>query len=143
MERRQTRREEAASAYWVMEFVADQVKDVGKKLSDLARDMQTRAHTHTQRQIQKPTQIDPDIRPCAVTFYLSILFIIVWQCKRQTGKGYDVTDQEFAATKWSGITSSGGHFSCGVCVCVYIFCVFWTLFQAKTAVNLVIVLSWF
>lgn len=32
MERRQTRKEEAAAAYWVMEFVADQVKDVGEKL---------------------------------------------------------------------------------------------------------------
>ena len=31
MEWRQTRREEAALAYWVIEFVADQVKDVGEK----------------------------------------------------------------------------------------------------------------
>ena len=35
------------------------------------------------------------------------------------------------ATEWSGNASSGGHFSCGVCVCVYISCVLWTLFQAK------------
>lgn len=64
-----------------------------------------RTHTHT--------QIDPDTRPYAVTFYLSFLFIIVRQCKRQTGKGYDVKEQEFVATKRSGNTSSGGHFSCG------------------------------
>lgn len=62
-------------------------------------------HTHT--------QIDPDTHPYAVTFYLSFLFIIVRQCKRQTGKGYDVNEQEFVATKRSGNTSSGGHFSCG------------------------------
>lgn len=42
MENRQTGKGEADSAYWVMEFVADQVKDI----SDLARDMQTEAHTH-------------------------------------------------------------------------------------------------
>lgn len=125
-----------------MEFVADQVKDVGEKLSDLARHNQAGAHTHTHRLMHKPTQIDPDTCPCAA-FYLSILFIIVWKRKRQTGKGYDVTDQGLVATKWSGNTSSGGHFSCGVCVCVYILCVFWMLFQAKTAINLVIVLSWF
>ena len=77
------------------------------------------------------TQIEPDTRPCAVTLYLSILFIIVRHCKRQTGKGYDVTDREFVATEWSGNASSGGHFSCGVRVCVYISCVLWTLFQAK------------
>lgn len=98
---------------------------------------------HTFRQMHKPTQMDTDAQSCAVTFYLSFLFIIVWQCKRQTGKGYDVTHQGLVATKWSGNSSSGGHFSCGVCVCVYILCVFWTLFQAKTAINLVIVLSWF
>lgn len=28
-------------------------------------------------------------------------------------------------------------------VCVYISCVFWRLFQAKTAINLVRMLSWF
>lgn len=59
------------------------------------------------------TQIGPDMCLYAVTFYLSFLFIIVRQSKRQTGKGYDVNDQEFVATKWSGNTASGGHFSCG------------------------------
>lgn len=59
------------------------------------------------------TQIGPDMCLYAVTFYLSFLFIIVRQSKRQTGKGYDVNDQEFVATKWSGNITSGGHFSCG------------------------------
>lgn len=142
MEKRQTRREEAAqligswslwqigSKTWVKNFLTWQ---------GLCRLRHTCIHT----QMHKPTQIVPDTRPCAVTFYLSILFIIVWQCKRQTGKGYDVSSQEFVVPKWSGIMSSSGHFSCGVCDCVYILCVFWTLFQAKTAINMVIVLSWF
>lgn len=140
MERRRTRREEAASAYWVMEFVADQVKDVGEKLSDLAKDKQTGAHTHTHT--YKPTQIGSDVHPYAVTFYSSVLFIIVWQCKRQTGKGYDVSDQKFV----SGLATQPPVVILAVvcvCVCVYILCVFWTLFQGKTAINLVIVLSWF
>lgn len=40
----------AASAYWVMEFVADQVKDVGEKLSDLAVDRQAEAHMQADAQ---------------------------------------------------------------------------------------------
>lgn len=72
MERRQTRREEAASAYWVMEFVADQVKDVGKKLSDLARDMQTRAHTHTHTEADSKTNTN---RPRHTSMCCHFLFI--------------------------------------------------------------------
>lgn len=92
---------EADSAYWVREFLAGQVKGV----VDLPRDTQT----HT--------------RPHAVTFYLSFLFIIAKQCARQTGKGYDVSDQEFVATEWSGNTAGGGHFSCGVCLRLHLLCV--------------------
>lgn len=65
-----------------------------------------RAHKHTHTQ-------NPDTCPYTVTFYLSFLFIIAWQCKRQTGKGYDVNEREFVANLWSGSASGGGHFSCG------------------------------
>lgn len=83
-----------------------------KKLSDLAKDLRTEALSLSQTH----TQIGVDIHLWAVTFYLSILFIIVQQYKRQTGKGYDVTHRGFVATKWLGNTSTGGHFSCGVCL---------------------------
>lgn len=96
-----TRKKEAHSAYWVREFVVGRVKDV----VDLPRGTQT----HT--------------RSYAVTFYLLFLFIIAKQCTRQTGKGYDVSDQEFVATEWSGNASGGGHFSCGVCLCLHLLCV--------------------
>lgn len=51
------------------------------------QDRSERTQTHTRTHAQ-----DPDTCPCAVTFYLSSLFIIVRQCQRQTGKGYDVNE---------------------------------------------------
>lgn len=62
-------------------------------------------------------------RPYAVPFYLSFLFIIAKPCSRQTGKGCDVSDQEFVATERSGNTAGRGHFSCGVCLCLRLLCV--------------------
>ena len=119
MERRQTREEEAACGF----------SSLGHGVC--GRSGQRRAYKnfltwqrgHADRSTD--TQTGVDARSCAVTFYLSILFIIVRQHKRQTGKGYDVTRRELVAAEWLGNTSTGGHFSCGVCV--YILCLFWTL----------------
>lgn len=61
----------AASAYWVMEFVADQVKDVGEKLSDLATDRQAEAHTHTQTHTNGPRHT---IMCCHFLFIFSIYY---------------------------------------------------------------------
>lgn len=63
------------SAFWVMEFVADQVKDVGEKLSDLARAAQTKADAHTQRCTNPHEKAQTHVHVLSLSIYLFYLLL--------------------------------------------------------------------